>query len=107
MNPFVRATEDQYREFPCGGKMAEIEATANELIDLLGQPRDGSLDEKTDVEFYALNEAGDLINLWNWKDGMWNGVEFDFGARRFFSVWYSDPRVLIEFSQWLTLIRSA
>ena len=107
MNPFRTATEQERLDQPCGGKMAEIEASANEIIDLLGQPDEGSLDSKTDVEFYAVNDAGDLINLWNWKDGVWNGVEFDFGARRFFSIWYSDPRVLIEFSEWLTLIRSA
>ncbi len=107
LNPFKTATEDDRQDFKCGGKMAEIEASANEIIELLGQPEEGSADGKTDVEFYALNDFGDLINLWNWKDGGYIDEEFDYGAYRFFSVWYSDPRALEQFGYWLNLMRKS
>lgn len=88
------------------GKIDELYATADEISIMLGSPDEGSGDGKTDVDWIAVSDDGEFINLWNWKDGNWAGVDFDPAAYRHFSVWYTDKSALIELHRAISLQRN-
>jgi hypothetical protein len=74
---------------------------------VLGTPRPGSDDGKTDAEWCAVNEQGEIIWIWNWKDGRFIGREFDPSKYRYFSVWHSDPIVVYQLRSRIAANRSS
>lgn len=95
---FRKCTRTEMMEAGVGSshKMDELYATADEISIMLGSPEGESPDGKVDAEWIAVNDDGEFINLWNYKDAGYLGIEFDPAAYRNFSVWYTDKSALIE-----------
>ncbi len=105
-NPFRPATDQERRNYQTY-KMDEVNATADELNDILGHTAPGGADGKTDAEFYAMTTQGEYIELWNYKDAGYLGLEFDPKEMRPFSVWYSKNEALQQLRYWLAIHRKS
>lgn len=112
-NPFRPATEEERYAWQ-GGKLNEVYATGNELKAILGHTLPGGPDGKTDVEFCSMTNQGELISLWNWKDGGYEladdeelDLEEFMAEGRNWSVYYTNPEALQQLRYWLAVHRKS
>jgi hypothetical protein len=48
----------------------EIKTTYKKLVDVFGEPGEGSADGKTDVNWKIEFDNGEVANIYNWKNGI-------------------------------------